>query len=292
MSTEQRELNVLIEKICCNDTSLGSVLDCYDSLWERGCRVTDDSFAQFIEALKVNTTLTEIDFGENELGDEGAKYIGDVLKVNTTLKSILLYHNEIGDAGVSYIAEALKLNNTLNCIDFWSDECCLVLAIAEALKVNTVLTALLLPGNAIGDAGVKHFADVLKVNTTLTSLNVGGNQIGEDGVRDIAKALKVNSTLANIQLTGTVISKVAASCIVDAFKVNATLTSMRLSWQNSKYVDKDALDTIEYLCKRNVQLQKPVIHARIVDIVMALSSFDLPPYVILEIIDRFEYWSL
>mmetsp|Transcript_5862 Transcript_5862/g.10003 ORF Transcript_5862/g.10003 Transcript_5862/m.10003 type:complete len:122 (+) Transcript_5862:45-410(+) len=121
MSLEPLEPSVLIEKIRSNSTSLNSELDCFGLLRRHGCSVTDDRFEQLIEALKVNTTLTEIDFGENELGDEGAKYIGDVLKVNTTLKSILLYHNEIGDAGVSYIAEALKLNNTLNCIDFWSE---------------------------------------------------------------------------------------------------------------------------------------------------------------------------
>jgi len=41
-----------------------------------------------------------------------------------------------------------------------------------------------------------------------------------------------------------------------------------------------------------LQLQKRVIRERIVDIVIAFSSLDLPPYVILEIVDKFDYWSL
>ena len=85
-----------------------------------GRRMTEVSFAQFIEALEVNTTLTAINlhgisklfhafrynsfcflFGhwftifvfelfslENKLGDDGAKYLAHVLKVNTTLTSI------------------------------------------------------------------------------------------------------------------------------------------------------------------------------------------------------------
>ena len=79
MSTDQLELNVLIEKIRCNDTSLGSELKCYTLLRGHGmtlcscprlslidrrfvdCSVTENSVVQFIEALKVNTTLTEID---------------------------------------------------------------------------------------------------------------------------------------------------------------------------------------------------------------------------------------
>ena len=79
--------------------------------------MSDDGFVQFIEALKVNTTLGEICLGGifklfyecryhsllfrvidvcnlcvgTELGNDGAKYIADVLKVSTTLKSILIY---------------------------------------------------------------------------------------------------------------------------------------------------------------------------------------------------------
>jgi len=109
MSTEHLELNVLIEKIRSNDISLGSELNCYGLLREHDCRVTDNRFEQFIEALKVNTTLIKIDLSANQLGNDGAKYIADVLKVNTTLKSLDIGYNEFGDAGVSYIAEALKM---------------------------------------------------------------------------------------------------------------------------------------------------------------------------------------
>ena len=57
-------------------------------------------------------------------------------------------------------------------------------------------------------------------------------------------------------------------------------------------MDYNDFTTIRSLCQRNVQLHKRVIHEQIVDIVIALSSLDLPPYVILEIVDKFEYWSL
>ena len=133
--------------------------------------MTDNGFVQLIEALKVNTTLIKIDLSstflkfchvfrylsfkyfifsltiftinvfylENNLGDDGLKFIADVMKVNKTLKSIsircesffcfsdlvfrllllllLLLANNIGDDGASYIAEALTVNNTINRID-------------------------------------------------------------------------------------------------------------------------------------------------------------------------------
>ena len=60
----------------------------------------------------------------------------------------------------------------------------------------------------------------------------------------------------------------------------------------SGYIDDNDHDTIFSLCQRNVQLHKRVIHKHIVDIVIALSSLDLPPYIVLEIVDKFEYWSM
>ena len=51
------------------------------------------------EALKVNTSLTEIDLQYNKIGDEGAKAIGEALKVNTSLTGIYLQYNKIGDEG-------------------------------------------------------------------------------------------------------------------------------------------------------------------------------------------------
>ena len=57
-------------------------------------------------------------------------------------------------------------------------------------------------------------------------------------------------------------------------------------------MDYDDFTTIRSLCHRNVQLHKRVIHKQIVDIVIAMSSLDLPPYVILEIVDKFQYWSM
>ena len=57
-------------------------------------------------------------------------------------------------------------------------------------------------------------------------------------------------------------------------------------------MDYNDFTTIRSLCQRNVQLHKRVIHKQIVDIVIALSSLDLPPYIVLEIVDKFEYWSM
>ena len=65
------------------------------------------------EALKVNTSLTEIRLYSNNIGAEGAKYVAEALKVNTSLTEINLAGNNIGDEGAKYVAEALKVNTSL-----------------------------------------------------------------------------------------------------------------------------------------------------------------------------------
>ena len=45
---------------------------------------------ELAEALKTNTTLTEINLGDNSIGGEGAKAIAEALKTNTTLTQINL----------------------------------------------------------------------------------------------------------------------------------------------------------------------------------------------------------
>src|SRR5437868_629569 len=86
-----------------------------------------------IEALAQNTTLTTLDVGNSQIGDEEAK----ALAQNTTLTTLYVSGSRIGDEG------------------------------AKALTQNTTLTTLYIGYNQIGDEGAKALAQ----NTTLTTLD-------------------------------------------------------------------------------------------------------------------------
>ena len=90
-------------------------------------------------------------------------------------------------------------------------------AIAEALKVNAVLTNLDLSMNGkhvipehdgiydgIGADGAKALAEALRVqgrrNAGLTHLDVAGNYFGEEGAKALANALKVNAVLTKLNV--------------------------------------------------------------------------------------------
>ena len=60
-----------------------------DSIYLNDNKIGDEGAKAIGEALKVNTSLTEIDLGHNKIGTEGAKAIGEALKVNTSLTELI-----------------------------------------------------------------------------------------------------------------------------------------------------------------------------------------------------------
>ena len=82
--------------------------------------------------------LNSIDLWQNNLTDEGVKYLAEALKHNSCkLKSLNLTNNKLTEEGVKYLAEALK-------------------------DGNCKLHGLDLACNKLSDEGVKYVADTLK----------------------------------------------------------------------------------------------------------------------------------
>ncbi|XP_004342468.2 hypothetical protein CAOG_08213 [Capsaspora owczarzaki ATCC 30864] len=175
-------------------------------------QIGDEEAKAIAEALKVNTTLTQLG---NQIGDVGAQAIAEALKVNKTLTLLYLNVNQIGDAGAQ--------------------------AIAEALQVNKTLTLLNLSANRLGDAGAQAIGEALKVNTTLAGLGLGENQIGDVGAQAIAEALKVNTTLTELYLWQNQIGDAGAQALAEALKVNKTLTMLYL---NKNFLTSTAITTL------------------------------------------------
>ena len=69
--------------------------------------------ASLAEAMKVNTTLTQLNLYWNNIGAAGAASLAEAMKVNTTLTQLQLWENNIGAAGTASLAEAMKVNTTV-----------------------------------------------------------------------------------------------------------------------------------------------------------------------------------
>ncbi|XP_004346658.2 hypothetical protein CAOG_04973 [Capsaspora owczarzaki ATCC 30864] len=211
----------------------------------------DDAGAQAIaEALKVNTTLTQLILWQNQIGDVGGQAIAEALNVNKTLSWLDLSQNQIGDAGARAIADALRVNKTLSWLNLQLNQIgdAGARAIAEALRVNTTLNKLFLEENQLGDAGAYAIAEALKLNKTLFRLNLYNNETGDVGAQAIAEALKVNMTLKELNLEKSQIGDIGAQAIAKALKVNTTVTELDIDDQiNSLATLRPRLATAEDL---------------------------------------------
>ena len=193
--------------------------------------IGDKGATGIAKALKVNSTLTVLYLSGNDVGDQGATGLAEALKVNSALTVLHLRSNDVGDQGATGLAEALKVNSTLTELDLSyldiADQC--ATGLAEALKVNSTLIELDLRGSGITDQGATGLAEALKVNSTLTVLYLSDSRIGDQGATGLAEALTVNSTLTVLTLSDNLIGDQGASGLAEALKLSSTLTALDLS---------------------------------------------------------------
>ena len=72
------------------------------------------------------------------------------------------------------------------------------IALAEALKNNSVVKILDLFRNRIGDRGAMAFAELFQNNHTLEKVYFWGARMGEDGIEALVKALENNFSITEL----------------------------------------------------------------------------------------------
>jgi hypothetical protein len=65
------------------------------------------------ETLRLNTTVTSLYLGNNNLGEGGGRALAETLRLNTSLTLLNLYYNDLGEGGGRSLAETLRLNTLL-----------------------------------------------------------------------------------------------------------------------------------------------------------------------------------
>ena len=182
------------------------------------------------EAMKVNTTLTQLDLSYNGIGAAGAASLAEVIKVNKTLTQLTLQDSNIGAAGAAFLAEAMEVNTTLTQLNLTFDRISPAgtASLAEAVKVNTTLTQLDLTSINIDVAGAASLAEALKVNTSLTELILRYNDVAAVGSSSLAEAIKINTTLTQLDLFDNALGDAGAASFAEVLKVNRTLTQLDL----------------------------------------------------------------
>jgi Ran GTPase-activating protein (RanGAP) involved in mRNA processing and transport len=126
--------------------------------------------------------------------------------------------------------------------------------------VNSSVTHLGLPNNAIGDKSALVLADALKANKSVTHLALDQNAIGNEGASAFADALKVNTSVTSIYLEGNTVGDTGASAFADALKINLSVTFIDL---DGNPIAAEHIASIKELVDRNLRFRRLFLfHAR------------------------------
>ncbi|MCX7338351.1 MAG: hypothetical protein NTX76_03600 [Alphaproteobacteria bacterium] len=230
-------------------------------LWN--VQFTDESATAVAEALRHNTTLTELNFFAcKNIGPIG-EAIGDLL-MNASLTHLYLAFTPINTPSAVSIAGSLKDNHTLNSLCLFRNE----LneegenIIAESFRNNTTLTDLHLTCSRTSEAGLDPIQFFLASNQNLRRLTLRGIHMGDPEnfpihfgwIKHIANMLKTNRSLLELDIQCNFMNDDSGSIILKSIQDhNTTLQCLRIAQYND--LNQNTLDAIDSVVKRNKEAQ-------------------------------------
>ncbi|KAK3836626.1 MAG: hypothetical protein JOS17DRAFT_787789 [Linnemannia elongata] len=111
-------------------------------------------------------------------------------------KSVVLSKHSLSMESVErnkHFIQELKIQSSN--YDTLSSTSAIEIALSEALKTNSTLTALDLDGNSVGDNGAQALSEALKINSNLTALALNYSSIRDHGTQALSEACNTNSTV-------------------------------------------------------------------------------------------------
>ncbi|CAF4441513.1 unnamed protein product, partial [Rotaria sp. Silwood2] len=166
------------------------------ALFLRESLITAEATLILSEALRDNNTLGGLFLAQNQIGDDGTKYLARALSGdnNSTLKKLSLCHNDITDQGIQYLAKMLESNETLTHLWLASNKITdqgLELLCQVLMQKNKTLQVLSLEWNKFrNDTSVTILVDMLKNNKSLTTLNLENCKLPKSGVEELKLVTK------------------------------------------------------------------------------------------------------
>ena len=183
--------------------------------------------------LYSDTTLAELNLGDNQLGPEGTMtLIQPLLSANTSLTYLSLENNRIAPKGAKHLAQLLRNNKTILELNLSHNDIGArgIKTLAKGMDSNTALQRLHLSHNHLGAPGIRQLTSVLKKNQrhAVTFLNVSSNQATENGAQAVKEWLLYDKTLETIWLSSNDLGPAGGDTFRSVLQFNYTLREIRL----------------------------------------------------------------
>ena len=174
-------------------------------------RLSDRDAKYLTEALKDNTTLTDLDVQKNEFGALFGAHMASALQENRELKCLSVGWNRLEGSGTATLLAEVCKSSTIEFLDLsWtgvSNEGAALLA--DFVAGSQLLRHLALAHNSITGEGLttakgpesqKTLAKAIQTSKTLTYLDVSFNSLGTKAARDFLRDLQENLVLEHLDV--------------------------------------------------------------------------------------------
>ena len=246
----------LIQRVAANDGKLTSLCVLTSTR-----TVTTASCIDLSQALKNNTTLTELLLSGHSVGTEGITALSEALSGptgNTTLLKLCIGSQQFSDAGASALATHLGTWNTLQDLDLELKNLSAtgVADLGLSLASNTSLTSLALSRNPLTDQGIDQFLHNTFIgNTTAAATTPSTTPTTASTTTTDHQCRLETLSLVETGCGPLVLEKCATICCSDEYKDN-TLKTLNLNRNADIGNHSASLVLLPTLVRGNCRLQE------------------------------------
>ncbi|XP_032879283.1 NACHT, LRR and PYD domains-containing protein 3-like [Amblyraja radiata] len=146
--------------------------------------------------------IQKLSLNNNQLTDSSARDIASTLNANISLTQLDLGENTLGDSGVKMLSVALR-DSDCNIQELGLSSNHLTASFAHALaSALSSLTELSVGDNKLGDAGVRVLSEALKdTECNIQELRLNNNGLTQSCAEDLAAAINTNDSLTGLDLS-------------------------------------------------------------------------------------------
>ncbi|KAG7396307.1 NLR, CARD domain-containing protein 3 [Phytophthora boehmeriae] len=176
--------------------------------------------------------LKHLNFSENRLGAKGTLTIFRTLEnPQVSLTTLDLGNNQLGDQAVKVLVQCLLNRCTLEHLDLRRNNIYhAAFAIGELLRISTPLTTLNLSWNNIRGEPAQHLARCMMENLTLTHLDLSDNTLGNNGnaAADLGACIATNKSLRFLDISNNHVQAKSVLVYVNGLQQNTVLETLVL----------------------------------------------------------------
>ncbi|XP_041070448.1 NACHT, LRR and PYD domains-containing protein 3-like isoform X2 [Carcharodon carcharias] len=208
--------------------------------------LTDSCAKDLSSVISTNQSLTDLDLGENQLGDAGVKLLSVALRnLGCTIQRLSLTNNNLTDSCAKDLSSVISTNQSLTDLDLGGNRLgdAGVKLLSVALRnLGCKIQRLSLGDNTLTDSCAEDLASVF--NHSLTDLNLYGNKLGDSGVKRLSVALRGSDCkIQKLHLRDNDLSDSCTEDLASALSTNRSLTDLDLRF--NRFTDR----SVPALCR-------------------------------------------